>query len=217
MPSSGEGSVIRNRTGRRFTELKGIQKLHCVKTTPQQGKVYVRQRSCYYINNYCIVNEEEECTNKVWLDEWKQVELARGGDVATTKQAGEAPVLDQDTASYIADLSNKDSTVAIAAEEDPVYDFYLLKVTSDGVEELDSDVTDDYQCHYQQGDRVLKGHFFIRENIHDMTFTTDLKRTAIVYAGTVRHICGELPVRKRGRKFIYKLPLRENKEIIASM
>lgn len=120
MPSSGEGSVIRNRTGRRFTELKGIQKLHCVKTTPRQGKVYVRQRSCYYIN--CIVNEEEECTNKVWLDEWKQVELARGGDVATTKQAGEAPVLDQDTASYIADLANKDSTVAIAAEEDPVYD-----------------------------------------------------------------------------------------------
>lgn len=153
----------------------------------------------------------------MWLDEWKQVELASEGDVATTRQAGEAPVLDQDTASYIADLANKDSTVATAAEEDPVYDFYLLKVTSDGVEELDSDVTDDYQCQYQQGDRVLKGHFFIRENIHDMTITIDLKRTAIVYAGTVRHICGELPVRKRGRKFIYKLPLRENEEIIASM
>ena len=144
------------------------------------------------------------------------MELAREGDVATTRQAGEAPVLDQDTASYIADLANKDSTVAIVAE-DPVYDLYLLKVTSDGVEELDSDVTDDYQCHYQQGDRVLKGHFFIRENIHDTTFTIDLKRTAIVYAGTVRHICGELPVRKRRRKFIYKVPSRENEEIIASM
>ena len=41
VPSSGEGSVVRNRAGRKFTELKGIRKLHCVKTTPQQGKVFV--------------------------------------------------------------------------------------------------------------------------------------------------------------------------------
>ena len=108
---------------------------------------------CYCIT--CIVSEEEEYTNKALLDEWKQVELAKEGDVATTRQAAEAPVLDQDTASYIADLTNKNSTVAIAAEEDPVYDLYLLKVTSGGVEELYCDVTDDYQCHYQQGDRVL--------------------------------------------------------------
>ena len=215
VPCSGEGSVIRCRAGRRFRELKGIQKLHCVKTTPQQGKVHVRHRSCYCIN--CIVNDEEKCTNKAWLDEWKQVELAREGDVATTRQAAETPVLDQDTASYIADLANKSSTVAIAAEDDPVYDFYLLKIISEGVEELDSDMTDDYQCHYQQGDRVLRGHFYLRENIHNMTFTIDEKHTAIVYAATVRHICGELPVKKRGRKFIYKQPLRENEEIIASL
>ena len=214
VPSSGEGSVIRSRAGRRFRELKGIQKLHCVKTTPQQGKVHVRHRSCYCIN--CIVNDEEKCTNKPWLDEWKQVELAREGDVATTRQAAETPVLDQDTASYIADLANKSSTVAIAAEDDPVYDFYLLKIISAGVEEQDSDMTDDYQCHYQQGDRVLRGQFYLRENIH-MTFTVDEKHTAIVYAATVRHICGELPVKKRGRKFIYKLPLRENEEVIASL
>ncbi|XP_022801267.1 uncharacterized protein LOC111338965 [Stylophora pistillata] len=215
VPSSGEGSVVRNRAGRKFTELKGIRKLHCVKTTPQQGKVFVRHRSCYCIS--CIVNDEENCTNKAWLDEWKMVELAREGDLATTRQATEAPILDHDTASYIADLASKGSTVAIAAEDDPVYDFYLLQVTSDGVEELDSNVTDDYQCHYYRGDRVLKGHFYIRENIHDMTFTIDEKRKAFVHAATVRHICGDLPVRKRGRKSIYKLPLKENEEIIASM
>ena len=171
--------------------------------------------SCYCIS--CIANDEENCTNKAWLDEWKLVELTREGDVATTRQATEAPILDHDTASYIADLASKGSTVAIAAEDDPVYDFYLLQVTSDGVEELDSNVTDDYQCHYYRGDRVLKGHFYIRENIHDMTFTIDEKRKAFVHAATVRHICGDLPVRKRGRKSIYKLPLKENEEIIASM
>ena len=163
------------------------------------------------------MNDEENCTNKAWLDKWKPVELTREGDVATTRQATEAPILDHDTASYIADLASKGSTVAIAAEDDPVYDFYLLQVTSDGVEELDSNVTDDYQCHYYRGDRVLKGHFYIRENIHDMTFTIDEKRKAFVHAATVRHICGDLPVRKRGRKSIYKLPLKENEEIIALM
>ena len=38
-----------------------------------------------------------------------------------------------------------------------------------------------------------------------------------VHAATVRHICSDLPVRKSGRKSIYKLPLKENEEIIASM
>ena len=82
--------------------------------------------------------------------------------MATTQQATEAPILYHNTASYIADLASKGSTVAIAAEDDSVYDFYLLEVTSDGVEELDSNVTDDYQCHHYRGNRVLKGHFYIR-------------------------------------------------------
>jgi len=50
-----------------------------------------------------------------------------------------------------------------------------------------------------------------------MTFTIDKKRTAVVYAGTVRHICGDLPVKRKGRKVVYKLPLEMNEEIIASM
>ena len=131
-----------------------------MKTTAQQEKVFVQHRSSYCIS--CSVNHEENCTNKAWLDEWKPVGLPREGDVATTPQATEAPIWDHDTASYIADLANKGSTVAIAAENDPVWDFYLLQVISDRVEELDSNVTDDYQCHYYRGDRVLKGHFYIR-------------------------------------------------------
>ena len=41
----------------------------------------------------------------------------------------------------MADLAAKGSTVAIAAFEDPAYDFYLLKVTSNGVEELEEPMT----------------------------------------------------------------------------
>ncbi|KAK3741501.1 hypothetical protein QZH41_002971 [Actinostola sp. cb2023] len=81
-------------------------------------------------------------------------------------------------------LAAQGSTVAMAAFEDPVYDFYLLKVTSEGVEELEEPLTNDYSCHYPRGSCVLKGHFYLRENIQDMTYTLDIKHLAVVYAAT---------------------------------
>ena len=110
------------------------------------------------------------------------------------------PILDRDTASHIADLAAKGSTVAIAADDDPMYDFYLLKFTSEGVEELESDYIDDYQCTALRDEEFIKGNFYLRNNIHNVTFTLDVKRTTVVYAATVRHICGELPAKKKGRK-----------------
>ena len=91
----------------------------------------------------------------------------------------------------------KGSTIAIAVVDDPVYDFYLLKVTSDGVQELDDDFTDDYASHYYKGSEVLKGHFYLHDNIHDT------KRVAAVKRGS--------------KKPIYKLSLVQHEEIIASM
>ena len=118
---------------------------------------------------------------------------------------------------HIADLYVKGSTVAIAADDDRMYDFYLLKVISEGVEELDNNFTDDYHFTISRGEQVIKGNFYLRDNIRDMTFTLDVNRTALVYAATVCYICGELPARKKGRKTIYKLSLREMEEIIASL
>lgn len=62
VPSSGEGTVVRSRPGRKLRELKGIRNVHCMKTTPQQGKVFVWHCSCHCIN--CVVNEEEKCTKQ---------------------------------------------------------------------------------------------------------------------------------------------------------
>jgi len=165
----------------------------------------------------CIVDDEDNCTNKAWLDDWEEVEICRDGSVATTRQAAEEPILDHDTASHIADLAVKGSNVATAADDEPMYDFYLVKVTSEGVEELASNFTDDYHCTALRGEQVIKGNFYLRDNIHNMTFTLDEKCTAVVYAATVHHICGELPAKKKGRKTIYKLPLKKNEEIIASL
>ena len=131
------------------------------------------------------------------MDDWKDVSVVQEATAATTRQESEIPILDHDTASHIADLATQGSTVAIAALDDPVYDFYLLKVTSDGVEELGEDFTDDYLSHYCEGSEVLKGHFYLHDNIHDMTYTLDTKRVAAVFAATVRHICSDLTVKKR--------------------
>ena len=164
----------------------------------------------------CIVEDEENCSNKAWLDNWKEVTICRDGSVATTRQAVQEPILDRDTASPIADLVSKGSTVAVAADDDPMYDFYLLKVTSKGIEELESDYIDDYQSTALRGEEVIKGNYYLSDNIHHMTFTLDVKRTAVVYVATDCHICGELPAKKKGRKTILKLPLKEH-EIIASL
>ena len=39
----------------------------------------------------------------------------------------------------------------------------------------------------------------------------------IVYAATVRHICFDLDVVKRGRKSVFRVPVALNEEIMASM
>ena len=98
-----------------------------------------------------------------------------------------------------------------------MYDFYLLRVSSDGVEELDETIMDDYGSQYYAGHQVLRGHFYLRENIHDMTFSLDTKWMAIVYAATVRHICSDFKQKGKKKKLIYKLSLGQNEDIIASL
>ena len=56
-----------------------------------------------------------------------------------------------DTAMKIADMATIGSTVAVAAADDPDYDYYLLKVTSEGVVELDTVMTDDYGSSFPKG------------------------------------------------------------------
>lgn len=148
------------------------------------------------------------------MDDWQDVKLERESSVATTRQAveeTEANLLD--TAVRVADLTAKDSVVAIAAANDPDYDYYLMKVKSDGLVELDEPTTDDYGCTFPRGSLGLKGYFFVRDNIIDMTYKLNKNKTAFVLAGMVQHVCGEL---RKQRNSIYKVPLTVNEEIMAS-
>ena len=70
--------------------------------------------------------------NKDWLDKWKGVPILREATAATTRQGSEIQVLDHNMALQIVDLFGKDSTVAIASIDDPMYYFYAMKDISDG-------------------------------------------------------------------------------------
>lgn len=85
------------------------------------------------------------------------------------------------------------------------------------MEELEDNTTDDYGSIYTAVLEVLRGHFFLRENLIDMSHKLDERKVAIVHAATVRHICSDLHVVKRGRKSVFKVPVDLNEEILASM
>lgn len=94
---------------------------------------------------------------------------------------------------------------------DPMYDFYLLKVTSDG--ELESKFTDNYEFNALRGQQVLKVHFYLRGTL--MIWHLHLMRSTLqLFTLPVCHICGDLTEKK---KHFSKLSLRENEEIIASL
>ena len=87
--------------------------------------------------------------------------------MTTTKQPSKAAGGDRVNART--DLIEENSIVAIAEREDNHFDNYLLKVISSGAVVLESDESDDYGIAYPVGSYVLKGHFFLRDNIIDAT------------------------------------------------
>lgn len=200
----------KEREDRTFKELKGIRKIHSVKTTSQQCKVKTRLRSCMCIG--CLT--DMDCENEEYVYKWREVEMSREGDVAVTRQNQDSVNVSK-TVNALTDLVEEGSTVAIAAADDAIYDYYLFKVTSSGAIILGEDEVDDYSAAYQKGSFVFKGNFFLRDNIIDMTYKLDNKQ-AIVYANTVRTICGELKKLNRRRNVLFQLLPNQHEEIMSS-
>ncbi|CAH3031773.1 unnamed protein product [Pocillopora meandrina] len=146
-----------------------------------QCKVKTRLRSCMCIG--CLT--DMDCENEEYVDKWREKEMLQ------SQRQNQDSVNVSKTVNALTDLVEEGSTVAIAAADGAIYDYYLFKVTSSGAIILGEDEVDDYSAAYQKGSFVFKGNFFLRDNIIDMTYKLDNKQ-AIVYANTVRTICGEL-------------------------
>ncbi|XP_068689864.1 uncharacterized protein [Montipora foliosa] len=216
IPASGTQSIPRNRPDGNFRTIKGIRQLHSVRACSEQLKIYVRERACYCFS--CLEEQYDECENQQWVEPWREIHLQREPSAAQTRSVDDAGDIEHSV--QLAELAVNGSVVAIAADEDLQYDYYLLKVVSDGVVRLESDFEDDYGSIFSCGQSVLLGHFFLRENLIDFTFKLEGVKRAAVLSGTVRHICRDLVLKSKEtkrRKAIYKLPITEHEEIIASL
>lgn len=94
------------------------------------------------------------------VSEWmtgKELNTKRGGSTAITRNVEENAEVTTDIAVKIADLAGEGSVVAVAADADSSYHYYLLKVISDTVVELSEDITDDYGSVYTTEQEVLNG------------------------------------------------------------
>ncbi len=94
--------------------------------------------------------------------------------------------------------------------------YYLLKVNSNGENELTDNTTHDYSSVYTAGHEVLRGHFFLQDNLIDMTHKIVERKVPIVQAVTARNILF-YPCSKEGRKSVFKVPVDLNEEILAFM
>lgn len=184
-------------------------------TSPQQLKVLVRQRSCYC--GECLYENYSSCKNKDLVDDFENINLEREAYPAVTRSQDDQAPPTQPLHLHVADLVNKGSIIAIAAQDDDSYDYYLMRVISDSLVTLSTEETDDYGCQFQAGNTVLKGHFFLRHNLIDMTYKLDVKKKAMVYPGTVRYVCSELKKKGKGRSEVYQVAMDVHEDIIASL
>lgn len=160
------------------------------------------------------MDDEFNCLYKVWIDDWKEEFVFREAIFVIIRQEFEILILDYDTVLYIVDLVIQGSIVVIVVLDDFMYDFFLLKVIFYGVEEFSEDFIDDYLCYYCEGSEVLKGYFYLRDNIYDMIYILDIKRVVVVFVVIVRYICGDFIVKRCSKKFIYKFLFLQYEEII---
>lgn len=94
------------------------------------------------------------------MNDFREVKLEREASAAVTRSQADQTQQTQPVHLHVADLMSKDSIIGVAAEEDNSYDYYLLKVATDGAIVLTRDETDDYGSLFQAGNAVVKGNFF---------------------------------------------------------
>ena len=94
-----------------------------------------------------------------------------------------------------------------------------MKVTSNGSEVINRPTTDGCGESYPAGANIFQGHFYIHEQEDIMIYWLDQSKEALVYAATVRFICGPFNTvidRSEGR-LSFKVPEQRHLDILESL
>lgn len=166
----------RNRS--RFKQMKGSRQIHSILATEESPGLQIKTRllSCY-CDSY-FDGQHDECENREWVEPWEEVEVEQEG---SARRVTRSELEDQRVG--IKDLITENSVLAIASG-DPVEDYYLMKVTSHGPEELDVPTQDDWGAHYPAGAEVICGHFLLPIREANRQYKIDGNKKAIVFAVT---------------------------------
>ena len=133
-----------NRKGRKFSEVQGNQKIHCIKPKfNESGIRLVNTRSCYCMS--CIDENFYNCQNKTYWDAWNGQQMKVLAE-PSTKVTRSEPEPDAERTESLADLASVGIIVAVAAHLDPNYNYYLLQVTTNEPILLQEEQVDDYGC-----------------------------------------------------------------------
>ena len=147
-------------------------------------EIKTRLLSCYCEN--CFDGQCDDCENREWVEPWKEIEIEQeGSERRVTRSESE------DQRVGIKDLITENSVVAIASG-DPGEDYYLMRVTTHGPEELEVPTKDDWGILYPAGAEVICGHFLLPIRGSSRQYKIDLNWKAIVYVATARFLCTEL-------------------------
>ena len=140
----------------KYGTIQGTHGLHSVASTGCDGKINVRELTCY-----CQECVQEQCENKSHVTPFREIFFGSGaGDIVETDSVEDDSGDSTDTTPLdYTNLIGMDSFVAIKPSSDAIYSFFLLHVTSDGVYELEKDTTSQYGHTYLAGTKVVKGHF----------------------------------------------------------
>ena len=125
------------------------------------------------------------CENREWVETWQVIEIEQGCERRVTRSDSEGQHVG------IKDLIEENSIVAIASG-DPGEDYYLMKVTGHGSEELEIPTADDRGMSYRAGAEVICGHFLLPIRGSSRHYKVDHSRKAVVYAATARFLCTDL-------------------------
>ena len=120
----------------KYSTVRGTHGLHSIASTGNDGKINVRELSCYC--QECIQENYSQCENKSQVEPFRAISFSsEAGEIESFEidsSVDDSQVIDTTPLDYT-NLIGVDSFVAIKPSSDVIYSFFVLHVTSSGVYE----------------------------------------------------------------------------------